>query len=156
MSQPIPFHPDSESVAVAWLSARLPVGVATTLPKLSTWPIYSGTAVRGFATVTIVGGRTFESGLRAPIVSVGTWAGVDGSDQPQHGAAIQLAALVVASCFGEDGRTPAISVRKSNKYAYASVRSVRLNAEPRRVPDQDASVAHFETEIEMFWTEVPE
>ncbi len=155
MTAPIPFHPDSESVAVAWLSLALPVGVATTLPKLSSWPIYSGSNVRGFATVTIVGGRTFESGLRAPIVSVGTWAAVDASDQPQYGAAIQLAALVVASCF-EDGRSPAVSVRKSSKYAYASVRSVRLNAEPRRVPDQDASVAHFETEIELFWTEVPE
>lgn len=156
MSQPTPFHPDSESVAVAWLSLALPVGVATTLPKLTSWPVYSGTNVRGFATVTIAGGRTFESGLRAPIVSVGTWAAVDGSDQPQYGAAVQLAELVVASCFAEDGRTPAVRVRKTNKYRYASVRSVRLNAEPRRVPDQDASVAHFETEIELFWTEVPE
>lgn len=153
MTLPIPFHPDSESVAVAWLSARLPVGVATTLPKLASWSDYSG--VKGFATVTIVGGRTFESGLRAPIVSVGTWAAVPSSDQPQWGASVQLASIVIASCF-EDGRMPAPRVRKSDKYLYASVRSVRLNAEPRRVPDVDASVAHFETEIEMFWTEVPQ
>lgn len=154
MTQPTPFHPDSESVAVAWLSARLPVGVATTLPKLSSWPLYHGTA-RGFATVTIAGGRTFEGPLRAPIVSVGTWAAVDSSDQPPWGAASHLASLVVALCFDEDGRTPAVRVRRSDKYRYASIRSVRLVAEPRRVPDPDASVAHFETEIEMMWAEVP-
>lgn len=154
MTQPTLYHPDSESVAVAWLSLALPVGVATTLPKLASWSTYQGT-IKGFATVTIVGGRTFESGLRAPIVSVGTWAGVDASDNPQWGAANQLASLVVASCF-EDGRTPAVSVRKTAKYRAASVRSVRLNAEPRRVPDPDTSVAHLETELELFWTEVPE
>jgi hypothetical protein len=153
MTLPTPYHPDSESVAVAWLSARLPVGVATTLPKTSSWPLFNGT-VRGFATVTIVGGRTFEGPLRAPVVSVGTWAAVDASDQPQYGAAMQLAEILVSSCFAEDGRTPAQSVRRSDKYRYASVRSVRLVAEPRRVPDVDASVAHFETEIEIMWAEV--
>lgn len=154
MTAPIPFHPDSASVAVAWLSGRLPVGVATRLPKLAAWSTYSGT-IKGFATVTIAGGRTFESGLRAPIVSVGTWASVPGSDSPQPGAAVQLAELIVSSCF-EDGSLPAVSVRKSPKYRAASVRSVRLNAEPREVLDPDASVSHFETEIELFWTEVPE
>lgn len=153
MTAPMPFLPDSESVAVAWLSARLPVGVATTLPKLSSWPLYHGTT-RGFATVTIVGGRTYESPLRAPVVSVGTWAAVDASDQPPWGAGAQLSSLVVASCFAEDGRTPAQFVRRSSNYRYASVRSVRLVAEPRRVPDVDASVAHFETEIELTWAEV--
>lgn len=157
MTQPTLFHPDSASVGVAWLSGVLPFtsgGVATKLPKLTSWPVYSGT-VRGFVTVTIAGGRTFESGLRAPIISVGTWASVPGSDSPQPGAAVQLAELVVASCF-EDGRVPAVLVRKSAKYRQASVRSVRLNAEPREVADPDASMSHFETEIEMFWTEVPE
>lgn len=155
MAQPTPHYPDSASVAVAWLSTLLPVGVATRLPKLTAWPVYNGT-VRGFVTVTVAGGRTFESGLRAPLVSVGTWASVPGSDSPQPGAAVQLAELVVASCFGEDGQTPAVRVRKSNKYRYASIRSARLNAEPREIPDPDASVSHFETEIELFWTEVPE
>jgi hypothetical protein len=155
MTQPTLYHPDSASVAVAWLSARLPVGVATKLPKLATWPTYSGT-IRGFVTVTVAGGRTFDTGLRAPIVSVGTWASVPGSDSPQPGAAVQLAELIVSSCFEDDGRTPAQSVRKSAKYRAASVRSVRLNAEPREIADPDASMSHFETEIEMFWTEVPE
>lgn len=144
------FHPNSESVAVAWLSTLLPVGVATTLPALSTWPVFSGT-VKGFATVSIVGGRTYENGLRMPVVSVGTWAGVVGSDNPQWQAAAQLAELVLVPCF--EIMSP-VTVRPSVKYDLARVHSVRLNAEPRRIPDPDASVAHFETELILAWTEV--
>jgi hypothetical protein len=144
-------HPNSEAVAVAWLSSLLPVGVATTLPKLASWPVYSGT-VKGFATVNIVGGRTYENALRMPVVSIGTWAGVDGSDNPQWQASAQLAELVLVPCF--EVMAP-VRVRPSAKYAEALVHSVRLNAEPRRMPDPDASVAHFETEIILAWTEVP-
>jgi hypothetical protein len=150
MTAPILFHPDSESVAVAWLSAVLPVGVATSLPKPGTWSTFSGT-VQGFATVTIAGGATSDYGLRTPVVSVGTWASVPGSDAPQWGAAAALAELVVAECLMI---VPSVrTVRKSVKYAEALVQSVRLNAEPRRIPDQDASAAHFETEFVLVWTE---
>lgn len=151
MTLPTLFHPDSESVAVAWLGAVLPVGVATSLPKPGTWSTFSGT-VQGFATVTIVGGATQDFGLRRPIVSVGTWAAVPGSDNPQWGAASQLAEIIVAECLV---LVPSVRrVRKSTKYAEALVHSVRLNAEPRRIPDPDASAAHFETELELAWTEL--
>lgn len=152
MTLPILNHPTSEFVAAAWLSAVLPVGVATSLPKRETWSTYSGT-VKGFATVSIVGGSTRDFGLRAPVVSVGTWAAVIGSDNPQWGAASQLAEIVVAECLKlvPDVRV----VKQSDKYASALVHTVRLNAEPRRIPDQDASVAHFETEFVLVWTEQP-
>lgn len=147
MSTPLPLAPPSEAVAVAWLLGRLPVGVATRLPRPGTWGAYSG-SIQGFATVTIVGGRTTENGLRMPIVSVGTWANVPGSDQPQWGAASQLAEIVIKPCFEI---IPTELVRPSAKYDYARVHSVRLNAEPRRIPDQDESMAHFETEIQLVW-----
>lgn len=150
MTSPILLHPDSESVAVAWLGAVLPVGVATSLPKPGTWSAFSGT-IQGFATVTIAGGRTHDYGLRQPVVSVGTWAAVPGSDSPQWGAAAQLAEIVVAECLV---LIPSVrTVRKSSKYAEALVHSVRLLAEPRRIPDPDASAAHFETEFVLSWTE---
>lgn len=148
---PTLLHPNSEAVAVAWLSGLLPVGVATTLPKLASWPVYSGT-VKGFATVSIVGGRTFDTGLRMPVVSVGTWAAVEGSDNPQWQAAMQLAELVLVPAFA---LFESVTVRPSVKYDLARVQSVRLNAEPRRVPDPDASMAHIETELILAWTEVP-
>ncbi len=152
MTLPTLFHPDSESVAVAWLSALLPVGVATSLPVPSAWPVFSG-SVRGFATVTIAGGATSDVYLRRPVVSVGTWAAVPGSDNPQWGAAAQLAEIIVAECLA---LTPSVTVvRKSLKYAPALVHSVRLNAEPRRIADPDASAAHFETEFVLTWTEQP-
>jgi hypothetical protein len=150
MTAPTLFHPDSESVAVAWLSAVLPVGVATSLPKPGAWSVFSG-SIQGFATVTIVGGRTRDFGLRAPMVSVGTWAAVPGSDNPQWGAAAQLAEIVVAQCLL---LVPDVTVvQKSAKYAPAFVHTVRLNSEPRRIPDPDASAAHFETEFVLVWTE---
>ena len=152
MTLPTLYHPDSESVAVAWLSAVLPVGVATSLPKPGTWTPFLGT-VQGFGTVTIAGGRTSDYALRAPIVSLGTWAAVPGSDNPQWGAAAQLAEILVAECLS---LIPSVRrVQKSAKYAPALVHTVRLNAEPRRIADPDASVAHFETEFVLVWTEVP-
>jgi hypothetical protein len=152
MTLPTLYHPDSESVAVAWALATLPVGAATSLPRAGAWTTFLGT-VQGFATITVAGGRTTDYGLRLPVISFGTWASVPGSDNPQWGAASQLAEIIVAECLKlvPDVRT----VQKSPKYAPAFIQSVRLNAEPRRVPDQDESVAHFETEVIMAWTEVP-
>lgn len=150
MTAPILFHPSSENVAVAWLSAWFPVGVATRLPKPGTWTVYSGT-VQGFATVTVAGGTTRYGRGRFPVISVGTWAAVPGSDNPQWGAADQLAQLIVDETKRVDFAPT--YVRTSAKYATALVHSVHLTAEPRRIPDQDESMAHFETEIVLIWTE---
>lgn len=152
MTAPVLLHPSSESVAVAWLSALLPVGVATRLPKMGTWSVYNGT-IQGFGTVAIVGGTTREVALRAPIVSLGTWANVPGSDNPQWGAAAQLAEILTNALL--DGPIDPVRVSSGAKYADALVHTAKLNAEPRRVPDQDESVAHFETEFVLVWTEVP-
>lgn len=151
MTAPTLFHPDSESVAVAWLSAVLPVGVGTSLPRPGTWSPFAGT-VEAYATVAIVGGAVSDYGLRSPVVSVGTWAAVPGSDNPQWGAAAALAEIIVAECLA---LAPSVRrVRKSSRYAEALVHSVRLAAEPRRIPDPDASAAHFETEFVLLWTEL--
>ena len=157
MTAPTLLHPSSESVAVAWLSSWFPVGVATTLPRPGTWPTYSG-SIQGFATVTIVGGAlrrgaTHDTALRSPVVSLGTWAAIPGSDNPQWGAAVQLAEGLTH--LAQDGTFVPTLVRPSMKYAPAFVHDIRLNAEPRRVPDQDESMAHFETEFVLMWTEYP-
>ena len=153
MTAPILLHPSSESVAVAWLSTWFPVGVATTLPRPGTWPILAG-AIQAFGTVTIVGGATRDTPLRSPVVSLGAWANIPGSDAPQWGAAVSLAEGLVHMC--QDGTFVPVVVRPSAKYARAYVHSIRLNAEPRRIPDQDESMAHFETEFVLQWTEYTE
>lgn len=150
MTAPILLHPTSESVVVTWLSGWFPVGAATTLPKPGTWPVLANT-VTGFATVTVVGGRTLDNGLRLPVVSCGTWAAVPGSDRPQWGAASHLAELLVHAA--QDEPFAPVTVRPSIKHASALVQSIRLLTEPRRIPDQDESVAHFETEFVLAWTE---
>lgn len=153
MSAPLLHLPTSESVAVAWLSGWFPVGVATSLPKPGSWTAYAG-AVQGFATVSIVGGRTVAGFGRMPVVSLGTWAAVPSSDNPQWGAASQLAERIVRVCQATEF-VPTY-VRQSVKYERALVHSVRLNAEPRRIPDPDASAAHFETEFVLVWTAEPD
>jgi len=148
---PALFHPTTEQLAVAWLSTLALPGVATTLPKLDAWPVYAGT-IRGFVTVGIVGGATRDTALRAPVISVGTWAAVPGSDNPQWGAASQLAEIVAAATFPHE--FVPIRFTQSVKYAPALVHTAKLVSEPRRVPDPDSSYAHFETEVMIVWSEV--
>lgn len=152
MGQPVLNYPTSESVAVAWLLSWFPVGVATSLPKPGTWSVFSGT-VQGFGTVAIVGGRVVPSFGRMPIVSLGTWAAVPSSDNPQWGAASQLAEKLVRKTKGQDFQP--VYVRQSDKYERALVHSVSMVAEPRRIADPDASAAHFETEFLLVWTAEP-
>jgi hypothetical protein len=150
MSQPTLYVATDEFVAGALLSDLLPVPAATTLPKLEVWPVYLGT-IRGFATVGIVGGGELENALEDPVVSVGTWAAVPGSDNPQWGAAAQLASIVWR--IAKERFVPR-TYRQSVKYEPACVLSVSPVARPRRINDPDTSIAHFETEIRLHW--VPE
>lgn len=153
MTAPNLHHPTSEAVAVAWLSSWFPVGVATTLPKPGSWSVLSG-AIQGFGTVAIVGGRIVSGFGRMPVVSLGTWAAVPGSDNPQWNASNQLAEKLVRVCL-----TPTFEpkfVRQKAGYERALVHSVQLVSEPRRIPDPDASAAHYETEFVLVWTAEPD
>jgi hypothetical protein len=153
MTLPSLHHPTSEAVAVAWLSTWFPVGVATSLPKPGTWSTLSG-SIQGFATVSIVGGRIAGGFGRMPVVSLGTWAAVPGSDNPQWGAASQLAEKIVR--LAQTPTFDPVFVRQRAGYERALVHSISLVSEPRRIPDPDASAAHFETEFVLVWTAEPD
>lgn len=145
----MPNHPTAEGVAVAWLSTLALPAVATSLPALTSWPVLGGT-VKGFAVVDgVVGSRVFESGLRAPVISVSTWAAVPGSDNPQWGAANELAERVWVKTH--ETFEP-VRVQQSVKHAPAFVHSVYGIAEPRRVPDPETGYAHFVSEVAIVWT----
>jgi len=143
--------PTTEGVAVAWLSTLALPGVATTLPKLDAWPVMGGT-VRGFVQVDGVVGSRVLGGVRCPIVSVSTWAAVPGSDNPQWGAANDLAETVWTSVEPNARFLSSVRVQQSAKHDAALVHSVYGVAEPRRVPDPDASRAHFVLEAALMWT----
>lgn len=145
----MPNHPTAEGVAVAWLSTLALPAVATSLPKLEAWPVLGGT-VRAFCVVDgVVGSRVFDNGLRAPIVSVSTWAAVPGSDNPQWGAANELAERVWQPTYE---RFEPVRVQQSAKHAAAFVHSVYGVTEPRRVPDPETGYAHFVSEVAVVWT----
>lgn len=145
----MPNHPTAEGVAVAWLSTLALPAVATALPALTSWPVLGGT-VKAFVVVDgVVGSRIFDNGLRAPVISVSTWAAVPGSDNPQWGAANELAERVWAPT---QERFEPVRVQQSAKHAAAFVHSVYGVAEPRRVFDPDSGYAHFVSEVAVVWT----
>lgn len=145
----MPNHPTAEGVAVTWLKTLALPGVATSLPALTTWPVMSGT-VRGFAIVDgVVGSRIFDNGLRAPVISVSTWAAVPGSDNPQWGAANELAERVWEKTYE---RFEPVRVQQSAGHAPAFVHSVYGVAESRRVFDPETGYAHFVSEVAIVWT----
>ncbi len=148
MTGPSLYLPTDEFVAAALLSDLLPVPAATSLPKPGTWPVWTG-STQAFATVSIVGGGANANRLEDPVVSVSTWANVPGSDNPQWGAAAQLAALVWDAA-GEGSFVPR-TYRQSAKYVPVLVQSLSRVARPRRVPDTDASMAHFATEVRVHY-----
>jgi hypothetical protein len=151
MTAPSLFLPTDEYVASALLSDLLAVPAATSLPKLDQWPVFSGT-IRAFVTVDIVGGGANANRLQDPVVSVHTWAAVPGSDNPQWGAAAQLGHRVWDASQERDFEPR--TYRQSAKYVPALVLGLSPVARPRRIPDPDASMAHFATEVRVHY--VPE
>lgn len=148
----MPNHATAEGVAVAWCSTLAVPAVATTLPELSTWPIFAGTTVRGFVIVDgVVGSRIMGNGMRVPVISFSSWAAVQNSDRPQWGAANEMIERIWAQT--QRHGFPSVRVQQGASYREAYVHSVYGVSEPRRVPDPDTSRAHYVSEIAMMWTE---
>lgn len=147
------FHPSAEGVAVAYLDMIIGVSVATSLPALTSWPVFAGTT-RGFVVVDgVVGGSGRDTALRVPVLGVSTWAAVPDSDRPQWGAANAIAEDIVAAVFADRSRP--VRVRQGAAYNEAIVQDMQLMAEPRRLFDEDSGRARFTLDITLGWVEVP-
>jgi hypothetical protein len=147
------FHPTAEGVAVAYLDTMISVGVATSLPALSAWPIFAGTT-RGFVVVDgVAGGSGRDTALRVPVLGVSSWAAVLDSDRPQWGAANALAEDIVAAVHADSSRP--VFVRQGAAYNQALVQDMQLLAEPRRLDDPDTGRARFTLDVVLAWVEVP-
>lgn len=146
-------RPTGELVAVAYAKAiladaGLTAPVSTTLAAVTTWQTTGALQVTG-----IVGGVTRDNDLRDMVVSFDSWAARPGSDKPPWGQANELVEVVRASAFRD--WTDALELELEPAGVYLPVRvqgAVPISPEPRRIPDQDASRAHYSLDFRLIWT----
>ena len=147
-------HPTATGTMITWLGTFVPA-VASNLPAVGQWPVLSS-PVRGFVTVpTVVGGTVDYAGTRVPVLQVETWAAVPSSDQPQYGAAEQLAEDIVAAANALNQGAP-IYVRQRAGYLRSLVHCVPFMTEPRRLDDPDTGYARYLMDLSLAWVEVPD
>lgn len=144
-------HPNSELVAVAWLKAAVPYlgnRVATALPAdNTTW------AASGFVTVQGTGGVPNNYvGWRRPTISIDAWAAAQDSGKPPWNLASQQAEEIRAAILAHAHVARPVALPAA--YALARVGTVILRTEPRRLPGDVANYAHYQFDIELWWTEL--
>lgn len=149
----MPKLPTGELVAVAYgkvvlARAAVTAPVSTTLAPVTAW---SGT---GALQVTgIVGGVARDNDLRDMVVSFDSWAARPGSDKPPWGQANELVELVRSSAFWDWTDALPLDLEPAGVYLPVRVMGARpVSPEPRRIPDQDASRAHYSLDFRLFWT----
>lgn len=149
-------EPNSELVAVAWLGTVAGLSssmVATTLPTdQDTWSANGFVTIGGGDGTTggVIGGRpNMYMPLRAPVLSVHTWAVAPGSAKPPWGKAAHLAELIVAGCYDE------ASIRRRltlpGNFADARVNEAYPLGEPRRIPGDTSGYAHYQMDLQLHW-----
>lgn len=142
-------HPNNEMVAVAWIKAMLDItSVATTLPDKESW------GEDGFVQVSNVGGESnIYVPMREPILSIDCWGWSANSAKPPWNQANNLAEAIRMASFDYDNAGRLLSLPGS--YPDARVKSVYLTQEPRRVPDDAGSFAHYQFDMYCGWIEIP-
>jgi hypothetical protein len=146
--------PNSELVAVAWIgsAAGLSGLAATRLPRdTSAW------SASGFLTIAaaqgtggVVGGAPDKhTQLRNPVVSVHAWAVNPASGKPPFGKAAHLLELLQAAC--NDETTIRRQLTLPSGYRSVRVNEAYLLGEPKRLPGDDGSYAHFQADLQLHW-----
>lgn len=149
-------RPNSELVAVAWIGSAAGLStamVATKLPRdTSTW------SSTGFITVggadgaggAVVGGSPDRyTRLRNPVLSVHGWAVNPGSAKPPWGKAAHLLEVLIAAT--EDESTIRRALTLPGGYDPARVQEVYPLGEPRKVPGDEGSYAHYSLDLQLHW-----
>lgn len=157
----MPLRPTSELVGIGWIKSLpgiTPANVASRLPQSTdAW------AATGFTVVSVVGtgsgsqfSRSSSAGLRWPVFSVDCWAVNPGSGKPPYGKANQLAEVIRLAAEERSGQTPKLITDFPGDYMDARVLSAHMPAdEPRRIPNDDGSYAHYVFELALAWVAVP-
>lgn len=141
---------NTELVAVAWLAGvegLAPGMVAATLPTdNTTW------AASGFVTVRTVGGAPgLYTPLRAPVVTVDTWAVRSGTSKPPWFQANYLAELVDRGCRASNVQR---TLTLPSGYPAARVLSAYLVQEPRRAYGDAGDYAHYTADLTLCWVDL--
>jgi hypothetical protein len=148
-----------ENVAVAFAKWALAaqgfpdVLVATTLPAVAVWgstPTVTGTGavqVEG-----IVGTTAHDTNLRDHMVSYGGWAARINSDKPPWGQANELLEVIREQCFAYDFVDwVELDLEPAGVYQAVAVQGAIPQVDPRRIPDPDASRAHYSMDLRLIW-----
>ncbi|HWB38440.1 MAG TPA: hypothetical protein VHA75_20680 [Rugosimonospora sp.] len=137
-------QPNTELVALAWLTATVGLPDGLDLPEdNTTW------AASGFIQVHTVGGTPgVHFPLRQPVVSVDCWAVDSDGEYPPWNRALQMAEQVVAACYDPASKR---QVTLPAAYLPAHVQSAYPLTEPRRVPSDVAAYAHAQFDLALNW-----
>lgn len=145
-------HPTDERVAVAVLKLidGLHGNVATDLPAdQSTW------AEHGFVTVETTGGTPQPYlPVHRPVLGVDCWAVTEHSIRPPWGKANQLWEAIRAAILPDGGLLPASITTLPDTYEQAVVTEARFLTHARRVPEDEAGLAHYVADLEINWKEI--
>lgn len=144
--------PDPEQVAVAWAKTlELPMGsaVATTVPEASGWPVVEGATTRAFLQVFATGGgRVGDTPLGRTVMSVDSWATKTSSDRPPLRLASHVLSRIVGATYSGDFP---VELDMGAGVQRARVHSAYVVSQPRRIPDQDTSRAHYSMDLALLW-----
>lgn len=141
--------PTSPLVAEAWVKSipGFPAGVATVRPAdAETW------SATGFVVVSVVGsaGAVDLAAQRRPIVSMDAWGVSINSSKPPRGQTANLLELIRAAT--EDFQPVLVTPGPTGVYRPALVQDAwMVTAEPREIPDPNASYAHFTADVGLAW-----
>lgn len=144
-----PFSPNSDLVALQWLSQRVagivPTQVAATLPAVAGW------LAEGFVTASSIPGTqpNIYVPIRRPIFQVDCW-GASGAQtaKPDWGKAFRLAELIRLATEADPSGQP---LDLGPVYTGVRVQAAMIVAEPSRVDGDPSGYAHVTLDIGIDW-----
>jgi hypothetical protein len=144
-----PFPPNSDLVAQAWLTQRVPglvAGqVAGSLPDVASW------LAEGFVTIASIPGTqpNIDVPIRRPIFQIDTWgASGTASAKPHWPKAYRLAELIR---LATEAQTYGQTVTLPDEYTDARVQAAYLISEPSRVAGDPSGYAHVTFDLALDW-----
>lgn len=148
----MPKLPTGELVAKAYAKYALAaaglgtVPVATSLPDVAAWAETGAVQIDG-----IVGTTYRENNLRDMVASYSGWAARLDSDKPPYGQANELMEVIRESAFWDWPSAVELSLEPAGVYSDVVIHAVHPVTEPRRIPDQDQSRAHYTMDFRVVW-----
>ena len=147
---PVTLRPNSEQVAIAWLST-IPGGtadvVATTLPAPAQW-IKNGAVI-----LRVIGGSpAVYLPVASPVLQIDCYANKTGSGSPPWPKANLLAEQIRAACLDRHGMSRPLALSTGGvAYPLAVVENASMLTEPRRGYADKADYALYSFDLHLTW-----